>query len=85
MIDGRTTRLRLLGRQEGMQLLPMLLRECWKAQHLHGNWWIQRDSRSLTCATQHVETLCSRLVLASKARPTQPPTLLLLGLAQRVQ
>ncbi len=85
MIDGRTARLRLLRWQEGTQLLPMLLRERWESQHPHGSWWIQRDGRGLTCAPQHVEALCSCLVLASKARPVQPPTLLFLGLAQRVQ
>ena len=85
MIDRRTARLRLLRRQKGTQLLPMLLGERRESQHPHGSWWIERDRGGLACATQHMEALSSRLVLASKARPAQPPGLLFLGLTQRVQ
>ena len=85
MIDGWTARLRLLWRQERAELFPVGIGERRESQHLQGSWWIERDRRGLTCTTQPMEALRSRLVLASKARPAQPPGLLFLRLAQRVQ
>ena len=85
MIDRRTARLRLLWRQERAELLPVGIGERRQSQHPQGSWWIERDRRGLAGATQHMEAPSSRLVLASKARPAQPPGLLFLGLTQRVQ
>jgi hypothetical protein len=63
----------------------MLLGERREPHERRGSGGVQRDPRSLASATQAVEVLRTCLVLASEARPAQPPGLLLLGLAQRVQ
>ena len=85
MINRWTTCLRLLGRQEGTQLLPVLMGERWDPLHVLGSRWVGRHSGRLTCPAQDMEALGSRLMLASKVRPVQPPGLLLLRLAHRLQ
>ena len=85
MIDRWTARLRLLRGQERAQLFPVLVGEGRNPQQAQGSRGVHRHSRSLTCATQHLEALRSCLVLASKVRPVQPSGLLLLRLTHRVQ
>ncbi len=85
MVDRRTARQWLLWWQERLKLLPVSIGERRQSQHLQGSWWVERNRRGLTCATQPMEALSSRLVLASKVRPAQPPGLLFLGLTERLQ
>jgi hypothetical protein len=69
MIHDWATRLRLLRRQEGTQVLPALVGERWDSKQAQGSREICRDGRSLASATLPMEALRSRLMPASKVRP----------------
>src|SRR5258708_3949436 len=85
MIDGWTTRLWLLRRQERAYLLPVLVSERRDTQQAQGSRWVCRQRGCLASTAQPMEALGSPLMLASKARPVEAVGLLLLRLAQRVQ
>ena len=85
MIDGWTTRLWLLRRQERAYLLPALVRERWDPEQAQGSRGVCRHRGRLACAAQPMEALRSRLMLAAKARPVEAAGLLLLRLADRLE
>jgi hypothetical protein len=85
MIDGGTTCLRLLRRQERAQPLPMLVSEPGNPQQAQGRWWVCRHCGCLACVAQPMEVLRTALVPTPKARPVQAAGLLVLRLAHRLE
>ncbi len=85
MIDGGTTGLRLLRRQERAQLFPVFVSESGNPQQAQGRRWVCRHWGWLACAAQPMEVLRTALMPTPKARPVQAAGLLVLRLAHRLE
>ena len=85
MINRWTARLWLLRRQKRAYLLPVLVRERWEPHQAQGSRWVCRHCGRLTSTAQAMEALRSRLMLASKARPVETASLLLLRLTHGLE
>ena len=85
MIAGRSTRLWLLGGQELMELLPVLISQSRQSRHERRRGDRPCDRGGLPPSTQNMKVLRQGLMVPSEMRPVQAVSALLRPLSHGLQ